>query len=147
MSETLVTLVTIRGLAESIRDNANAVIDEVGLAGAHDEVVQREVCERIIAAIDGAPTLSPTDPARIPQRIRDGLDRYAHHHLETGNFLRAVLENDLMRAFDRADAEVVAAMPAILAYVRCQLPGNCWGSPEVVSRWLSRVTVTDLGFR
>lgn len=126
----------IRALCQCYIEEAARQVDEAGEAGAIEAVTRGRACAAIIREIAMLP--APTSPERIPVPIREALDRYAQHGVRTGDCMRSVLENDLMQAFDRADVETGAAMPAILAYVRCQLPGDCWGSPEIVSRWLSR---------
>ena len=45
------------------------------------------------------------DYATIKQSTMDSLRRYAQHHIPTGGFLQAVLENNLMQACGRADEE------------------------------------------
>lgn len=74
----------------------------------------------------------------IPAAQRQSLDSYAQHGLPPGHCLRAVLAGDLFSAFSRADPEVQAAMPAIVAHVRNNLPGGSWGSYEIVDRWIAR---------
>lgn len=68
----------------------------------------------------------------IPRRIREGLDRYACYGVPTGDFLRAVLSNNLMEAVGRADDDSLAAIQSICQYVHNALPGVCHGSPEKV---------------
>jgi hypothetical protein len=72
----------------------------------------------------------------IPQRIKEGLDRYAQQGIPTGDFLRSVLENNLMQAIHRADGYSSLCLWEICEYVYNELPGNCWGSHEVVRDWL-----------
>lgn len=54
-----------------------------------------------------------------------------------GSFLRAVLENDLMGAFARADIVNACNMQHIMAFIYTVLPTNTYGSPEKVKRWLN----------
>ncbi len=70
--------------------------------------------------------------AAIPPRIREGLDRYACYGVPTGDFLQAVLSNNLMLAVGRADKDSLAAIQPICQYVHNALPGVCHGSPEKV---------------
>ena len=56
--------------------------------------------------------------------------------LPTGSFLRAVLENDLMRAVGHADPESLAALKAICQFIYHELPGSCHGNPVKVQHWL-----------
>lgn len=50
------------------------------------------------------------------------LKRYAEQRIPTGGFLQAVLENDLMQAFHRADEENCEALFHICAYIYNELP-------------------------
>lgn len=76
----------------------------------------------------------------IPQRMMDSLERYLEHGVEPGGFLRAVLENDLVGAFGRADAENMRAMKAWASYIYNEVPSGSWGSPEIVKAWLDKFT-------
>ena len=73
----------------------------------------------------------------IPERMMKGLTRYINEHCPVGDFLIAVLENDLMEAVGRADDENLRNLPAFVAYLYNEAPGNCWGSPEAVRAWLN----------
>lgn len=75
--------------------------------------------------------------AAIPAPLIDGLMRYVVHGVETGGFLRAVLENNLSEAVGRADISSLAVLPLIVSYVYNELPGTCWGSKDVVEAWLA----------
>lgn len=126
----------LRAFAQSMIDDSHHVEDEVGQAGAHEEITVRGICERVIALIDASPPL--TSPDRIPPLTQQSLDLYAKHGVPPGHFLRAVLEGDLFAAFRRADPADLAALPAIVTYVYERLPSASSGSPEVVSRWIAR---------
>lgn len=67
---------------------------------------------------------------------RAALDRYAKDGIETGSFLRAVLENDLFQAVHRADSDNLRDIQQITEYVNWELPAGCWGSKEKVQAWL-----------
>ena len=90
--------------------------------------------------------IKPVVPARGSSRAvyymklstKDSLDRYVNGCIPTGDFLRAVLANDLREAFGRADAENIATMFQIVSYCWNEIPGNCWGSYEKVDAWLER---------
>lgn len=72
----------------------------------------------------------------IPERTRQAIERYAQQKIETGGFLRAVLENNLQEAFARADEENRELMFEIVKYCYNKIPAECWGSPEKVQCWL-----------
>lgn len=53
-----------------------------------------------------------------------------------GDFLRAVLSNDLREAVGRADEINGLALRALVRWLYNEAPGACWGSPDAVARWL-----------
>jgi hypothetical protein len=133
-----VDIATLRAVAQSIVDECNHQVDELGPA-AHRAVLDRATCRAIIAVIDLADTWPPSPSIdAIPERIRRALDSYQHAGLRPGDCLYAVLTNDLRRAFAFADVEVAASMPAIMLYVNSRLPCECWGSQPIVEAWLRR---------
>ena len=73
----------------------------------------------------------------IPARLTEGLVRYRDGHIATGGFLRAVLANDLNDAVFRGDAESLLALPALVRWIRDELPADAWGSRVEVDRWLA----------
>jgi len=82
--------------------------------------------------------IRPEDVHAIPPTIRESLDRYANEGCPTGGFLKAVLANDLMQAFAKADMDSMEAMPAIVGYVYNSMPSNCHGSYDIVAAWVER---------
>ena len=72
----------------------------------------------------------------IPQSTKYQIDEYVKHYIPTGGFVRAVLENNLMEAFYRADDMNASHMKDIVVYVYNKIPSTCWGSPEIVKLWL-----------
>lgn len=70
--------------------------------------------------------------------IKASLDRWVSIGCPTGDFLKAVLCNDLMGAMGRADDDNRRDLFAICAYVYNELPGDCHGSPEIVKAWYER---------
>ena len=73
---------------------------------------------------------------RVPPLVLDSLDRYVQHHIETGSFLRAVLENNLKESLGRADLQNRYALFDIVSYIYNEIPMQCWGSEEKVEAWL-----------
>ena len=78
------------------------------------------------------------DAKLCPRHIVETLSRYTQQGLETGGILKAVLSNDLLQTFLRADEDNMAALPHIMAYIYNELPGNSWGSPEKVAAFLEK---------
>ena len=81
--------------------------------------------------------VDPRDPVLIRAEIRQSLLRYAVDGCPVGDFLQAVLSNDLAGAAARADAGNVRVLPAIVAFVVQQLPSACWGSWRIYQAWLA----------
>lgn len=73
--------------------------------------------------------------AGVPNHLRARLCRWKHAGVRTGDFLRAVLENDLRGAVRRADDDSAAALANIVRWLYLEAPGNCWGSPVLVAAW------------
>lgn len=74
----------------------------------------------------------------IPDATMATLRRYIDHHIPTGDFLRAVLCNDLKGAIVHADASNVIALPAIVRWLLEEAPPLSWGSPGMVRSWESQ---------
>ena len=79
-----------------------------------------------------------SDYNKIPVKTMESLSKYAEEHRPVGDFLQAVLKNDLTGAFARADPDNRAALAAIVGYCYNELePGTCWGSPDNYRRWIT----------
>jgi hypothetical protein len=68
---------------------------------------------------------------------KETIDNYVKHKIPTGDFLRAVLENNLMEAMGRADELSRLELYDICYYIYNNAPISCHGSPEKVKKWLS----------
>jgi len=73
----------------------------------------------------------------IPQHTKYQIDEYVKNQIPPGSFVRAVLGNDLMEAFMRADDINLHYMKDIVMYVYNDIPSHCWGSPGIVDLFLS----------
>lgn len=76
-----------------------------------------------------------TDKALCPINLQESIQAYILGR-PTGDFLRAVLENDLKGAALRADEHNARHLADILAYVYHEVPAFAWGSPEEVDEHL-----------
>jgi len=72
----------------------------------------------------------------IPEHMHGPVRDYIEHGAPPGNFLEAILENNLTEAVGRADTENMRNIPALVAYLYNEAPAPCWGSPENVGAWL-----------
>jgi hypothetical protein len=73
----------------------------------------------------------------LPPELRESLERYISQRVETGSFLRAVLENDLRAACERADLQNRYRLFAIVQWLHGNAPSSCWGSTAAVHYWLA----------
>ncbi len=69
--------------------------------------------------------------------LEQGLRHYVEGHIETGSFLRCVLENDLSGAVLRGDPTSVVHLRDLVLWLQSFAPPECWGSPERVRDWLA----------
>ena len=76
--------------------------------------------------------------SRLPERYRGGMKRYIEEHILPGNFLQAMLENDLYRMIVHVDPDMVCELRHIYLWIYNEAPGICWGSPEKVMAWVKK---------
>lgn len=72
----------------------------------------------------------------IPEQTKDDIDAYVKDGRPLGDFLTAVMANDLMGAYSRADENNVRAMYDIVRYVYNSTPMGCHGSQKIVAEWI-----------
>jgi hypothetical protein len=72
----------------------------------------------------------------IPARMMGGIERYVEHGIPPGDFLSAIISNNLSGAVSHADEENCRNIPAYVGYLYNNVPSGCWGSPENFERWL-----------
>lgn len=77
-----------------------------------------------------------TDYSRLPAHMQGAARRYVEQGIPPGSFLTAVLENNLMQAFARADEINTDAMRVWTEWLYWEAPGNCHGSPTLVQTWI-----------
>lgn len=75
---------------------------------------------------------------RIREDMVDAIQGYIRHGWHPGDFLSAVIGNDLKEAVTRADDDNLRNLPAFVAYFYNEAPAACWGSPEKQREWLAR---------
>ena len=73
-------------------------------------------------------------PSHMHYAIKAWIERGEH----PGGFLTALLSNDLMDAFGRADEDNTAAMRNWVVYLYNYAPSGCFGSPEKFKAWEAR---------
>ena len=71
----------------------------------------------------------------IPERMRGAIVRYVEQRLPPGDFLSAVINNDLREACGRADNENQRLLPEYVMWFYNWAPAGCWGRPGALREW------------
>lgn len=74
---------------------------------------------------------------RLPYHLRGGVQRYIEQGIPPGDFMLAVLSNDLREACGRADELNQHLLWEIVSWFYNEAPSPCWGSPAKVDAWLA----------
>lgn len=74
----------------------------------------------------------------VPEHIREGLTAYVERGRPTGDFLAAVLGNDLFDAARLADAMNARYLTRIALFLIWHAPHGAIGSAERVRGWIER---------
>ena len=74
----------------------------------------------------------------LPEDIRGAVKRYIEDHIKPGDFLQAVICNNLKEAFQKADDININRMFDIVKFFYWEAPGNCWGSSKKMEAWLGQ---------
>jgi len=71
----------------------------------------------------------------IPKLVKDIIDKYVQDGTDGGDFITAILENNLKETFIRGDDFNLMHLKDIMSYVYWETPANSWGSRERVREW------------
>lgn len=84
----------------------------------------------------GSSQHNPTYEYEIRPEMKAALDRYAEQGVPLGDFLTALLANDLMETLGRADDGNQRDINQLCMYVYNEMPSFCHGSYEIVQGWI-----------
>ena len=73
----------------------------------------------------------------VPPLILRGIHNYKDHHLPVGDFLQAVLSNDLFSAMKFADPYSLYTLPFIVKLVQDTVPNKARGSVAAYESWIN----------
>jgi hypothetical protein len=74
----------------------------------------------------------------VPEHCRDGLLGYIEHGHPVGDFLTALLSNNLKETFACADDVNAQHVRDYVDFLYNYAPAQCWGSKEAVEAWQLR---------
>ncbi len=97
-----------------------------------------ELCADCVRLLESMQQLAPVGNVytSVPEGLRGGLLRYIVHGIRPGDFLTAVLSNDLAEACARADDLNRHRLFDICFWLYNHAPSPCWKSPKNVAAWL-----------
>ena len=75
------------------------------------------------------------DYMRLPAHIRTAVQTYIETGKIPGDFLRAVICNDLSQSFARADPVSRERLFDIVQFFHNEAPNKCWGSSQKMTAW------------
>jgi len=78
------------------------------------------------------------DYSMLPEHMRRSVRGYIEDGHPVGDFLTAVICNDLKESFARADEENTAAMLRWVSFFYNEAPAPCWGSAEKMKAWIEK---------
>lgn len=74
----------------------------------------------------------------IPSHMQESILLYVKKGKGLGDFLQAVVTNDLYKAVGHADKQNQLLIPLYVLWFFNRAPMGCYGSVEVVSTWCAR---------
>lgn len=77
------------------------------------------------------------DKFGVPEHLQGGIHRWIESGVVPGQFLQAVIRNDLFDAVARADDVSLGGLRTITLFFYNEAPGGCWGSPMKMREWIA----------
>jgi hypothetical protein len=81
-------------------------------------------------------TLLDIDYSLLPEHMREGARLYIEQGVEPGGFMTAVLCNNLVDAFGKADDINTLYMANWVRWFYNECPSNAWGSRDKINNWI-----------
>jgi hypothetical protein len=76
-----------------------------------------------------------TNYDKLPVHMREAIRGYIEDGGHIGGFLTALLSNDLVKTYGKADSGNREAIPIWIDFLYWEAPSPCWGSVEKVTKW------------
>ena len=70
--------------------------------------------------------------------VVEGLKRYVDHGVPPGDFLYAMLTNNLTETFARADIQNQTRVMDYVTVLYNYIPAEAWGSEDKVEQWMTK---------
>jgi hypothetical protein len=82
--------------------------------------------------------IADIDYSKLPENVRYPVRAYIESGREPGDFLTAVICNDLHHALSFADHDNLAKLKTIVQFFYTQAPTFCWGDAKKFAFWTDR---------
>ena len=79
---------------------------------------------------------------QVPRHIHNAVVGYVVDGSSVGDFLQAVINNDLSKAVGHADTENTLNLPAVVSWFYNEAPSDCWGRTGAYRYWRDRKSPT-----
>ena len=76
------------------------------------------------------------DYSKLPERLQGGVQRYIEDGIQPGDFLTAVIQNNLTETVGKADDDMIKIIPQIVGWFYNEAPAICWGSKNKMKNWI-----------
>lgn len=96
--------------------------------------LRHEVARRNAERLEAAK--AAIDYGLVPSHCEPGMRAYIEVGQPVGNFLRAVISNDLMDAAARADGTNLHRLRDYALFLHNEAPSGCYGSPDAYRSWV-----------
>ena len=74
----------------------------------------------------------------LPEHCRKGMQLYIERGIVPGDFLQAVLKNDLVHSFSKADTINKNRLEDYARFLYSQAPFPCWGTNKKIIEWCAK---------
>ena len=76
-----------------------------------------------------------TNYDKLPSHMQEAARGYVEDGGHIGGFLTALLSNDLVKTYGKADSANREAISTWIDFLYWEAPSPCWGSIEKVTKW------------
>jgi len=76
--------------------------------------------------------------SNIPEYMHEGIINYLFYHVEPGDFLRNLLQNNLLGTFGNADSTNSSLIKEYILFFYKNVPIIVWGSEEKYNKWINK---------
>ena len=122
--------------ADDLFNRANSALVRWKRGAPAEGCLEANMLQDAITEYNDLRRAAGSDAGDITKAQTDTLQLYVDHHEDPGDFLRAILTNDLAGAVKHATVSNQFAIGRIADYCRQRVPENAQGNEAAVQAWL-----------